>query len=100
MDKIKNWLITKLLSKDKLVAVPENWQKDYVKMAADKVKNSAAIATIINEYNSLLKDYYEECSLKKLIGLMEENGLPYKTTLSKKDMINSLYEEFKMTYEK
>ena len=43
MRTFKNWLITVLLKKDKLVAVPEKWQVDYVKTASNNVKNTQAI---------------------------------------------------------
>ena len=51
MQRFKNWLITVLLKKDKLVAVPESWQTEYVQLAGDKVRNKQNIAMLINEYN-------------------------------------------------
>ena len=51
MQRFKNWLITILLKKDKLVAVPESWQTEYVQLAGDKVRNKQNIAMLINEYN-------------------------------------------------
>ena len=54
MRTFKNWLITDLLKKDKLVAVPEKWQVDYVKTASNNVKNTQAIVSLIKEYNELI----------------------------------------------
>ena len=66
MGKFKNWLITKLLEKDKLVCVPQSWQKDYVRLAGDKVQNKQIIASLITEYNGLLRDYFNKCTIEEL----------------------------------
>lgn len=100
MQSFKNWLITVLLKKDKLVAVPESWQVDYIKTAADKIKNSKAIVELIDEYNSLLKDYFMKHSVKELQETLKDNNINFKTTLSKDELAALAYEEFKMTYEK
>lgn len=100
MQSFKNWLITILLKKDKLVAVPESWQVDYIKTAADKIKNSKAIAALIDEYNLLLKDFFLKHSVKELQETLKDNDIIYKTTMSKEELAELAYQEFKMTYEK
>ena len=86
MQSFKNWLITTLLKKDKLVAVPENWQVDYIKTAADKIKNQKAVAELINEYNALLRDYYYKHSIKELQEVLKDNDIAYKTSMSKEEL--------------
>ena len=100
MQKLKNKLITFLLRKDKLVAVPLTWQEDYVRLAADAVKNKAAMATIITEYNNLLQDFFNKNSIKELQDLLTNEEIDYKTTMSKKELADLAYQEFKMTIEK
>ncbi len=100
MQSLKNWLISKLLERDKLVAVPQSWQKEYVKLAADKVKNSQALDLLVNEYNTLLLDYYKRSSVKELKEELEKNNISFKATASKEELINILHKEFKMLYEK
>lgn len=100
MQSFKNWLISILLKKDKLVAVPESWQVDYIKTAADKVKNSKAIAELITEYNALLKDFFGKHSVKELRDILDKEKIPYKTTMSKEELVALAYEEFKMAYQK
>lgn len=100
MQSFKNWLITILLKKDKLVAVPESWQVDYIKTAADKIKNSKAVVALIDEYNSLLKDFFLKHSVKELQETLKDNDIIYKTTMSKEELAELAYQEFKMTYEK
>lgn len=100
MQSFKNWLITILLKKDKLVAVPESWQVDYIKTAADKIKNSKAIAALITEYNSLLKDFFLKHSVKELQETLKDNDIIFKTTMTKEELAELAYQEFKMTYEK
>lgn len=98
MQTFRNWLITVLLKKDKLVAVPEKWQEDYVKTAANNIKNTQAIATLIKEYNDLLLDYFKKCSLKELKETITDTNI--KGITSKEQLINIAYEESKMTYER
>ena len=100
MQSFKNWLITILLKKDKLVAVPESWQVDYIKTATDKIKNSKAVVALIDEYNSLLKDFFLKHSVKELQETLKDNDIIYKTTMSKEELAELAYQEFKMTYEK
>ena len=76
MQKFKNWLISALLRKDKLVAVPTSWQTEYVKLAGDSVRNKQTIGTLISEYNKLLQDFFNKCSVKEL------QDVHYKQTLT------------------
>lgn len=100
MVKFKNWLITVLTRKDKLVCVPESWQTEYVQLAGDKVRNKAVIGTLVTEYNKLLQDYYKACSIKDLLGICKENDIPTKSNVTKQELVDTLYEEFKMSIQK
>lgn len=98
MRTFKNWLITTLLKKDKLVAVPEKWQVDYVKTASNNVKNTQAIISLIKEYNELLLDYFKKCSIKELKEVITDTNI--KGITSKEQLVQIAYEESKMTYER
>lgn len=98
MRTFKNWLITVLLKKDKLVAVPEKWQVDYVKTASNNVKNTQAIISLIKEYNELLLDYFKKCSIKELKETITDTNI--KGITSKEQLVQIAYEESKMTYER
>ena len=98
MRTFKNWLITVLLKKDKLVAVPEKWQVDYVKTASNNVKNTQAIISLIKEYNELLLDYFKKCSVKELKEIITDTNI--KGITSKEQLVQIAYEESKMTYER
>ena len=98
MRTFKNWLITALLKKDKLVAVPEKWQVDYVKTASSNVKNTQAIVSLIKEYNELLLDYFKKCSVKELKEIITDTNI--KGITSKEQLVQIAYEESKMTYER
>lgn len=98
MRTFKNWLITVLLKKDKLVAVPEKWQVDYVKTASNNVKNTQAIISLIKEYNELLLDYFKKCSMKELKETITDTNI--KGITSKEQLVQIAYEESKMTYER
>lgn len=99
MQTFKNWLIGRLLKKDKLVAVPESWQTDYVKTASANVSNRNALISIIKEYNNLLKDYFEKCSIKELTNTLTEEKVEIKTGLSKAELVDLAVKEFSMSYE-
>lgn len=99
MQKFKNWLIDRLLKKDKLVAVPEDWQVDYVKTASANVKNKGVITTIITEYNNLLKDYFEKCSAKELTNMLLEEKVQFKAGTPKAELVELAMKEFRMSYE-
>lgn len=100
MQSLKNWLITALLKKDKLVAVPQSWQNDYVRMAGDEYNKRQTIVSLMNEYNGLLKDYFDKCSVKELQDTLKDAGAEVKTTMTKQELVDKAYEEFKMAIEK
>lgn len=100
MQKFKNWLISALLRKDRLVAVPQDWQTEYVKLAGDKVRNKGTITTLINEYNQLLKDYFEKCSVKEIQEELKDTGVQVKSTMTKAELAELAYQEFRMTIER
>ena len=99
MGKFKNWLITKLLEKDKLVCVPQSWQKDYVRLAGDKVQNKQIIASLITEYNGLLRDYFNKCTAEELTEELSHLEEKIKPDATKEELVELAYEEFRMTVE-
>ncbi len=100
MQRIKNRLVSFLLRKDKLVAVPSSWQEEYVKLIKDSQTQKKAIDTIIGEYNELLKDFFNRNSVKELQDALRESGVVFKTTDSKEELVKKAYEEFRMSIEK
>ncbi len=101
MKKFRTWLIDKLLSHDDLIAVPDSWQKEFVQLAGDKVRNGQAIAEIIKEYNKLLEDYLNKCSIKELKAMIKDAGLTKITADSDKDaLVMIALNEYKMRKEK
>ena len=99
MKKFKNWLITKLLEKDKLVCVPQSWHTEYVKLAAEKVRNNEIIATLMTEYNGLLKDYFNKCTVEEIQKELQENDIQFDENLDHPKLVEKAYEEFRMTIE-
>ena len=55
---------------------------------------------MIDEYNLLLKDFFLKHSVKELQETLKDNDIIYKTTMSKEELAELAYQEFKMTYEK
>jgi hypothetical protein len=100
MQKFKNWLIDALLKKDKLVAVPTSWQTEYVKLAGDAVRNKQTIATLVTEYNKVLKDFFDKCSVKELQETLADGEVKFKTNMSKQELSDLAYQEFRMTIER
>lgn len=100
MQKFKNWLIDALLKKDKLVAVPTSWQTEYVKLAGDAVRNKETIATLVTEYNKVLKDFFDKCSVKELQETLIDGEVKFKTNMSKQELSDLAYKEFRMTIER
>lgn len=100
MQKFKNWLISALLKKDKLVAVPTSWQTEYVKLAGDSVRNKQTIGTLISEYNKLLQDFFNKCSVKELQETLVDGEVKFKTSMSKQELADLAYKEFRMTIER
>ena len=83
-----------------MVCVPESWQRDYVKLASKELKNKGVIASLITEYNGLLKDYYEKCSVKDLQEELKAAEVDFKVSAPKEELAKLAYEEFKMVVEK
>lgn len=101
MKKFRSRLIEMLLRHDKMVAVPESWQTEYVKLAGDKVRNGQTIAELIKEYNSLLEDYLKKCTIKELKGMIKDAGVENITADSDKDaLVIVALNEYKMKKEK
>ena len=100
MQRFKNWLITVLLKKDKLVAVPQSWQTDYIRLAGDKVKKNSTISMLVTEYNNLLKDYFNKCTIKELHAELADSDAKVKAGMSKDELAEIAYKEFRMTIEK
>ena len=98
--KLRERLLDWLLKKDSLVAVPEEWQKEYVKLAGDKVRSGQAISELIKEYNSLLEDYLNKCNMKELKAMIKDAGINNITADSDKDALVSIaLHEYKMKKE-
>ena len=94
-DKLLNWL----LAKDELVCVPADWQKEYVKLAADKVRNGQVIDTIMEEYNTLLTDYLKKCSIKELKDMIKDAGCRVPPSADKDSLLAIAHNEYKMIKE-
>lgn len=98
--KLRERLLNHLLDRDNLVAVPVEWQKEYVKLAADKVRSGQAIAELMKEYNSLLEDYLNKCNMKELKAMIKDAGITNITADSDKDALVSIaFHEYKMKKE-
>ena len=101
MKKFRTWLIEKLLKLDGMIAVPEEWQKEYVKLAGDKVRNGQTIAELMKEYNKLLEDYLNKCNMKELKAMIKDAGITNITADSDKDaLVMIALNEYKMKKEK
>ena len=83
-----------------MVFVPESWQTEYVKLAGDKVRNGQTMAMIVREYNELLKDYYNKCSIKELKELLKDAELKIEKDLDKDALVSLALNEYKMTIKK
>lgn len=100
MGVIKNKLLTKWLEKDKLVAVPQSWQQDYIKLSGNIVAKKETIRTLVKEYNSLLKDFFKKNTVDELKELLDDGDIKYKEDAPQEVLANIAYTEFKMTIEK
>lgn len=101
MKKFRTWLVEKMLSHDGMIAVPADWQKEYVKLAGDKVRNGQTIAELMREYNELLEDYLNKCNMKELKGMIKDAGIDNITADSDKDaLVRIALNEYKMKKEK
>ena len=101
MKKLRTWLVEKLLKHDGMIAVPAEWQKEYVRLAGDKVRSGQTIAEIMKEYNQLLEDYLNKCNMKELKGMIKDAGITNITADSDKDaLVRIALNEYKMKKEK
>jgi hypothetical protein len=99
--KLRTWLVEKLLKHDGMIAVPAEWQKEYVRLAGDKVRSGQTIAEIMKEYNQLLEDYLNKCNMKELKGMIKDAGVDNITADSDKDaLVRVALNEYKMKKEK
>ena len=97
---LRRKLIDKLLTKEELVAVPQDWQKEYVKLAGDKIRNGKTIDQLVREYNLLLKDYYDKHSVRELRIRLKEDGIKVPTNAPKEELVEALVHEYQMVFEK
>ena len=101
MKKLRTWVVEKLLKHDGMIAVPAEWQKEYVKLAGDKVRSGQTIAELMKEYNQLLEDYLNKCNMKELKGMIKDAGITNITADSDKDaLVRIALNEYKMKKEK
>lgn len=99
--KLRRRIINNLLKHEKLVAVPEDWQKEYVKLAGDKIRHGQLIQKLMKEYNDLLQDYFSGLSKKDLKDSLKSAGLTGKLDqLDKEELIDLCFKEYKMTWKK
>lgn len=99
MEKLRTKLMNNMLRHEGLVAVPESWQTEYVKLAGDKVRNGQLIAEIINAYNDLLQDNLERCSVKELKDMLKDAGAEFPKDAPKEELIRLSFLEYKMKKE-
>lgn len=84
-----------------MIAVPAEWQKEYVRLAGDKVRSGQTIAEIMKEYNQLLEDYLNKCNMKELKGMIKDAGITNITADSDKDaLVKIALNEYRMKKEK
>lgn len=101
MEKLRTWLVRKLLAYDHMVAVPEEWQTEFVKMGGEIVRSGQAITELIGEYNKLLEDYFNKCNMKELKQMIKDAGIENITADSDKDaLVMIALNEYKMRKEK
>ena len=100
MQKFKNWLITALLKKDKLVAVPQAWQTEYVKLAGDKVRLGQTLASVITAYNELLEDNLKRCPISELKSMLKDAGVDIPKQATKESLMALAFDAYKMRKEK
>lgn len=99
MEKLRTKLLNAMLKHDGLVAVPKNWQTEYVKLAGDKVRNGQIIAEIIKAYNELLEDNLNRCNIKELKDMIIDAGGIIPKEKTKEALIQTAYAEYKMKRE-
>ena len=100
MQRFKNWLITALLKKDKLVAVPQAWQTEYVKLAGDKVRLGQTLASVITAYNELLEDNLKRCPISELKSMLKDADIDIPKQATKESLMALAFDAYKMRKEK
>jgi hypothetical protein len=58
------------------------------------------MAMIVREYNELLKDFYNKCSIKELKELLKDAELKIEKDLDKDALVSLALNEYKMTIKK
>lgn len=96
MQNFRNWLLSLLLKKDNLVAVPISWQREYAQLCGYKFQVEEDMKVLVDAYNDTLKDLYAHYTLAELKQEIKESGIQIKATASKEEMANALYEKFEM----
>lgn len=99
MEKLKTKFMNRLLRHDGLIAVPEGWEIEYVKLAGDKVRLGQTITDLIKAYNELLEDNLKRCSITELKGMIKDAGLNIPKGIGKEELIDLAYNEYKMRKE-
>lgn len=101
MNKFKEKLVNKWLEKDGLVCVPASWQTEYVKLAGDKIRSASNVALVVDEYNKLLKQYYEKISMKELKDELKAAGITkIPKNIGRDELVNMCYNEYYMEIKK
>lgn len=100
MSKIIEKIVSNYLNKRNLITVPSDWQKEYVKLAGDKVNSGRAIEKIVKEYNDLLEDFYNRHTAKELREVLESDGQKIKSGLDKDTLVKMAVDEYSMIYKK
>lgn len=99
MEKLRTKLVNAMLRHDGLVAVPESWQTEYVKLAGDKVRNGQTIAELIKAYNELLEDNLNRCNIKELKEMITDAGGVIPAEKTKEALVNTAFLEYRMRKE-
>jgi len=97
---MKEKILNYLLKKDNLVAVPKSWKEEFVNLAGEKAQRGIEWSKMIEEYNNLLKDFFNECSMERLKGEAKGAGIKIKAGTPKRVIADQLYEAYKMRIEK
>jgi hypothetical protein len=96
-----NKIIETILQKQGKVAVPETFQKDYVRLSGYKLQQEGALETLVREYNKLLKDYFSGMSTHKLAAYLKSHEIPgVKQNMKKQILVEIAYKAFRMEYTK
>lgn len=99
MEKLRTKLVNFLLKRDRLVAVPEGWETEYVRLAGDKVRLGQTLTTVINAYNELLEDNLKRCPITELKSMLKDSGVEVPKQATKESLTELVYNEYKMRKE-